>query len=73
MNSQIVGFGVMSFMLIVASDIETTAPLAVAFSGIILLTATIAVGPVAFDRISKLVGGKSVALPQAPNAHIGGR
>lgn len=57
---QVVAFGVVAFVLVTASDFDTTAPVAVAFAYVILLTTAIAVGPVAFDRISSIVGGASV-------------
>jgi hypothetical protein len=53
--NEIVAFGVVAFVLVTASDFETMAPLAVAFAGVILLSTVLLVGPVAFDRINKLV------------------
>lgn len=52
-------FGVVAFFLITAADIEPTAELAVAFSYLILLSAAMTVGPVAFARLSSLVGGSA--------------
>lgn len=60
---RVVAFGVVGFALIVASDFETTGPLAAAFAGVILLSTVMLVGPVAFNRVSTLVGG-SVAARQ---------
>lgn len=51
----IVAFGIVAFVLVTASDFDSTAPLAVAFSGVILLSTALLVGPVAFARISNLV------------------
>jgi hypothetical protein len=51
----IVAFGIVAFVLVTASDFDSTAPLAVAFAGVILLSTALLVGPVAFDRVSKLV------------------
>lgn len=53
---QIVAFGVVGFALIVASDFPATGSIAVAFAYLILLGALMAAGPIAFERISKLVG-----------------
>lgn len=54
MNRVIAG-GVVFFTLIVASDIDATSELAVAFAYLILLSAAMTVGPVAFARVSDLV------------------
>lgn len=55
----LIAFGVVAFVLVTASDFETTGPIAVAFAGVILLSTVMVVGPVAFDRVSKLVAGRS--------------
>lgn len=51
----IIAFGIVGFVLITASDFEATSPLATAFAGVILLSTVLLVGPVAFNRVSKLV------------------
>lgn len=51
----LIAFGVVAFFLVTASDFEATAPVAVAFSGVILLSTALLVGPVAFNRITALV------------------
>lgn len=53
---QIIGFGIVSFALIVASDFPATGTVAVAFAYLILLGALMSAGPVAFERLSNLVG-----------------
>lgn len=53
---QIVAFGILGFALIVASDFPATGTIAVAFAYLILLGTLMAAGPVAFERLSNLVG-----------------
>jgi hypothetical protein len=57
MPQQIIGFGIVGFVLITGSDFDATAPIAVAFAYVILLTVLLTVGPVAFDRIANLTKG----------------
>jgi hypothetical protein len=49
--------GVVFLALIVVADIPATASIAVAFAYLILFAALMAVGPVAFGRISNIVNG----------------
>ena len=58
-----VAAGIVVFLtLVILADNETTAPIAVSFAYIILLASAMSVGPVAFGRISSLVGAQP-ALP----------
>lgn len=52
---RIVAGGIVFFALVTLADTDTFGSLAVAFAYLILLSAALAVGPVAFGRISKLV------------------
>lgn len=56
--------GVVFFGLVIAADIESISTVAVAFAYLILLSSLMAVGPIAFGRISSLVG----AAPTGGNA-----
>jgi hypothetical protein len=49
------------FSLIVIADIPSLSLIAVAFAYLILLSAAMTVGPVAFGRLSTLVGAAPVA------------
>lgn len=51
-----VAFGIVFFSLVMLADIPATSEVAVAFAYLILLSAALTVGPVAFGRISNLVG-----------------
>lgn len=48
---RVAGFAIMGFVLIVASDFPTTAPLAVAFAWLIFLSSALIVGPAAFKNL----------------------
>jgi hypothetical protein len=48
--------GIVFLTLIIVADNPSTATIAVAFAYLILLSAAMTVGPVAFARISSLVG-----------------
>lgn len=52
---RIIAGGVVFFALVTLADTDTFATVAVAFAYLILLSAALAVGPVAFGRISNLV------------------
>lgn len=54
---RIVAGGIVFFTLVLFADIPATSQIAVAFAYLILLSAALTVGPVAFARISSLVGG----------------
>lgn len=64
---RIVAGGVVFFSLVLAADIPATSQLAVAFAYLILLSAALTVGPVAFARVSAMVGGK----PASSGSHAG--
>lgn len=53
--TRIIAAGIVFFVLVVASDLDETSELAVAFAYVILLSAALTAGPVAFARISDLV------------------
>ena len=65
---RVVAFGIVGFVLIVASDFESTGPLATAFAGVILLSTVMLVGPVAFDRVTNLVGTTGTTGPTGGGA-----
>lgn len=52
---RIIAGGIVFFALVTLADTDTFGSVAVAFSYLILLSAALTVGPVAFGRISKLV------------------
>lgn len=52
-----IAFGIVFFSLVMLADIPATSEVAVAFAYLILLATALTVGPVAFGRISSLVGG----------------
>lgn len=55
---QRIAAGVVVFLsLTILADLPATSELAVAFAYLILLSAALTVGPVAFARVSSLVGG----------------
>lgn len=49
--------GIVFFTLVILADIPATSEVAVAFAYLILLSAALTVGPVAFARVSSAVGG----------------
>lgn len=53
---RIIAGGIVFFSLVILADYDQTASLAVAFAYLILLSAAMTVGPVAFGRLSELVG-----------------
>lgn len=58
-TQRLIAGGVVFFSLVLLADIEPLATLAVAFALLILIATAMTVGPVAFGRISELVGAKS--------------
>jgi hypothetical protein len=62
--------GVVFFALVLIADIPQTASIAVAFAYLILLSAALTVGPVAFGRVSALVGG-APASNSGSGSHAG--
>lgn len=54
---RVIAGGIVFFVLVMLADIPATSEVAVAFAYLILLSAALTVGPVAFGRISSLVGG----------------
>lgn len=56
-TQRVVAGGIVFFSLVTLADIPATSKLAVAFAYLILLSAALTVGPVAFGRVSALVGG----------------
>lgn len=66
MNNQLVGFGILFFTLIVASDFDATAPLAVAFAYLILLAVLMTAGPIAMQRLAALMGPDTVSGSPSP-------
>lgn len=68
---RVIAGGVLFFSLILVADIDPLAEIAVAFAYLILLSATMTVGPVAFARISKMVGGSSSASSSGSGSHAG--
>lgn len=54
---RVIAGGIVFFALVMLADIPATSQIAVAFAYLILLSAALTVGPVAFARISTLVGG----------------
>jgi hypothetical protein len=64
---RIIAGGVVFLALIIVADYDATAPIAVAFAYLILLSAAMTVGPVAFGRVSAMVG----ASPGASGASGG--
>lgn len=59
--NRIVAFAFVGFVLVTASDFPETASLAVAFAYLILLSALMTVGPVAFGRITDLITQSTTA------------
>lgn len=60
------------FVLIVASDFETTAPIAVGFAYLFLLSTLMIVGPAAFGNVQRLVGSPPSALSATAPSGTGG-
>lgn len=58
---RIIAGGVVFLSLIILADNPSTEALGVAFAYVILLSTAMAVGPVAFGRISSLVNGNTPA------------
>jgi hypothetical protein len=58
---RIVAGGIVFFSLVILSDVPTTSSIAVAFAYLILLSAALTVGPVAFGRVSNLVNSPSIS------------
>lgn len=58
--------GVVFLVLIVLADNESTESIAVAFAYLILLSALMTVGPVAFGRVSALVNASSASSTLTP-------
>lgn len=56
-GQRIIAGGIVFFTLVLFADIPATSQLAVAFAYLILLSAALTVGPVAFSRVSNVVGG----------------
>jgi len=50
-------FVIVAMFLVIASDFDTTAELAVAFAYLILISSLLVVGPAAFANLSKLTKG----------------
>lgn len=48
------------FVLIVAADYNATAPIAVGFAYLILISTLMLVGPAAFENIQRMIGQTSV-------------
>jgi hypothetical protein len=57
-RNRIAGAVIVAMFLIVASDIEPTAELAVAFAYLIFVSSLVIVGPTAFANMSRLVNQK---------------
>jgi hypothetical protein len=55
-GQRVAAFGIVGVMLIVAADYETTAPIAVGFAYLFLLSTLYLVGPIAFGRLQELIG-----------------
>lgn len=55
---RIAGGAFVFFVLIVGADFDTTAPIAVAFAYLILISALLLKGPAAFANLSKIVSPK---------------
>lgn len=60
-QQRVTAFVIVGVMLVVAADYDTTAPLAVGFAYLILLTAVYFVGPIAFGRLQDMTGASSPA------------
>jgi hypothetical protein len=58
-GQRIAAFVIVGVFLVVAADYETTAPLAVGFAYLFLLSTLYLVGPVAFSRLQTVIGAKS--------------
>lgn len=56
-TQRVIAGGIVFFSLVLLADIEPLATLAVAFALLILIATAMTVGPVAFGRVSELVGG----------------
>lgn len=54
---RVAGFVIMGFVLIVASDFPTTAPMAVAFAWLIFVSSALIVGPAAFANLQTTLAG----------------
>lgn len=65
MGPRIIGGTVVFLTLIIVADIEPLSQLAVAFAYLILFSAIWGVGPVAFARISSMVGSGNAINPKA--------
>jgi hypothetical protein len=55
-GQQVAAFIIAGSMLVILADFETTAPIAVGFAYLFLLSTLFLVGPTAFGRLQTLIG-----------------
>lgn len=67
-QQRVAAFVIFGVMLVVLADYPTTAPIAVGFAYLFLLSVLVLVGPIAFGRLQALIG----ATPDAPTGGGGG-
>lgn len=67
-GQRVAAFIIVGMFLVIMADYETTAPIAVGFAYLFLLSSLILVGPVAFGRLQTLIGAK----PEAATGGGGG-
>jgi hypothetical protein len=72
MQQRIAGGIVVAMFLVIASDFDATAQLAVAFAYLILISSLLVVGPAAFENLSRMVGSTRTVTTNPDGSRVAG-